>query len=149
MNGYGAANCDGISIFDYEQGDQCSNIGGLLNANGVQLTVGALTAATSDSGRPELCAPVKGINTTSEQKFLTGFGFYLETAGPGPGVSLNKGGTTVNSQVSIGGTLDKVGYLAAGGTGSGTVCFAAGITSGQQVLIIYTPAAQGRSIWVG
>jgi hypothetical protein len=41
-----------------------------------------------------------------------------------------------------GGTLNGVGMLA-GGTGTGTVCFDAGITSGQQVLIIYTPAGPG------
>jgi hypothetical protein len=140
--------CGGISIFDYVQGDQCTHIGGLLTADRVQLTVGDLTPGTSDSGKPELCAPVKGINTTSDPKFLTVFGFDLESAGPGPGVSLEKGGTTVNLQSPIGGTLNDVGTLAAGATGTGTVCFDAGITSGQQVLIIYTPAAQGRSIWV-
>jgi len=144
----GTTTCGGISIFDYEQGDQCTHIGGLLTADGVQLTVGDLTPGTNDSGKPELCAPVKGINTTSDPKFLTALGFNLESAGPGPGVSVERNGTPVNLQFPIGGTINNVGTLAAGGTGTGTVCFDAGISSGQQVLIIYSPAAQGRSIWV-
>jgi GDSL-like Lipase/Acylhydrolase family len=144
----GTTTCGGISIFDYEQGDQCTHIGGLLTADGVQLTVGALTPGTNDSGKPELCAPVKGINTTSDPKFLTVFGFNLESTGPGPGISVERNGTPVNLQFPIGGTLNDVGTLAAGATVTGTVCFDAGITSGQQVLIIYSPAAQGRSIWV-
>lgn len=145
----GGANCDGISVFDYEQGDQCSNIGGLLNANGVQLTVGDLASGTSGDGRPELCARVTGTNTTTTESLLTTLGFYLETVGSGPGVPLDKNGVTVNLQNPIGGTLNKPAYLVAGASGSGTVCFAAvPIAPGQQVLIIYTPAAQGRSIWV-
>ena len=91
---------------------------------------------------------MKGINTTSDPKFLTALGFNLESAGPGPGVSVERNGTPVNLQFPIGGTINNVGTLAAGGTGTGTVCFDAGISSGQQVLIIYSPAAQGRSIWV-
>ena len=45
-----------------------------------------------------------------------------------------------------GGTLNGVGMLA-GGTGTGTA-FRRLHHFGQRVLIIYRPAAQGRSIWV-
>lgn len=140
--------CDGISILDYRPGDQCAHIAGMLTVRGVQLIVGDLASATSDEGRPELCALVTGTNTTSTQAFLTTFGFHLESAGSGPGSSTTQSGAAVNSQSSIGGTLNKVAYLEAGTTRSGTVCFPALPTSHQQVVIIYEPGSQGRSIWV-
>lgn len=141
--------CDGIATFDYTPGDQCTHIAGVLTANELQFTVGDLTPSKRDDGAPQLCALVTATNTAANTSFLTTFGFYLETASPGPGTQIDRNGVSVNLQTAIGGTLDEVGYLEAGVTKSGTACFSVVTTApGQQVLIIYTPAAQGRTIWV-
>jgi hypothetical protein len=133
--------CPGVTYFDAQPGDQCTNIGGTLNQSnqgGWTITVGALTPSLDDTGRPQLCSQITAIKRGSEEGFMPGIFWSIETDPP------DIGRTTAPT---IGGTMQQAGYIQPGGTAQGTECFA-DVGHPGQVLVVFSAPGGDRSLWI-